>query len=447
MTIAKYTPITEASSFDPITGELSPLPVALSERLVSNGQYNLRNRLRKSNMFWLGATTSVSGSVDNSEPDELLGYWNAGLSYLANGSAVADHDPQTYGLQFSTHIAEPYVLTIPVNTLFGGSEGGLQPRFRKGILESLKVRLSARIEEEDAQVLIWLARNDKAAGAEINLVKYGGLNNPADLINFPSATFGRSRFAGAGFKSSSELNTTDNGAVLLDLTKTSVSGSDGCSYYEVTIPSITLNPIDASTLSNPINYNTTDYSEESEDLINFEPVLAMAFLSKQGALMQGSSIRSFIDTNIQSSVFRGSGAFMTLNTPFTTLSEKITPNSPGDGPPGKFHAIAKVIYEADEGVPDGIGHTFHHVLQMFPMPGTPAVPEENYLFNPDLIDNPWDGTNFAAITIYPSIPYMPTDTQAPLVAATSGASTVELYYLSRITLFSVTIEPNLEDMP
>jgi len=431
MTKAVYKPIDETDSYTLVTGALSPVPIALYERLASNGQYLLRNRLRKSNMFWTGATTSNVTDPATVKPDDLIGTYNSALSYTTQDVAVPGNDPQTYGLQFSTHIAEPYLLTVPMDSLFGTDEGGFP-----NPIEGFKVRLCLRIEEADMDVLAWIRRRDKSSTEDEDVIRYGGNGNPINLINsaFPS------RFEGDGYKTALELNTAGEGTALVNMTKTSVTGTDGCSYYELDIPSI--HTLEGDYLSDPVNYNTKDFSNPASRFVLSEYNLVLSFLSKAGDLMQTAKIKSFIDRDITPSIFLGSGAYVELNQTFATVSGKFAI----DVPPGKFHAMAKIFYNTSAaGMPPGVDYTWHHVLQMIPIENT--TPNINNLFNPNTIDNPWSSSYNAGLVLYPSIPYMPTTLNPTLTAGAATGSTIELYYLSKATLFSVTAEPTLEVVP
>jgi len=409
MTTPIYKPIFEDTAYENITDEGKPVPVAIWERVASNGQYNLRERQRKASQFWTVGTSIIASGTDNSEPDDYRGYYNnSGLIYDVNDIATAGYDPQTIGLQFSTHIAEPYLLTIPYSTNFLLDQNSP--------VEKLKIRIAAKIEQSAVQVIAYFRRTGKVdtqSGAG-----FRGIINPFDLIRFAGAN-DRDYFKGDGYGLSNAA-VEALGGKLLTMLPTNITGTDGCSYFEIELPPIT-DFVDLET-----QIGTKDiYSYP------FEGEIVLMFLSLLGGILDTDSLYSptpFPDKQLQLGT-EGSGAYITLATKYNAKYGV-------DRPPGKLHAMARVIYES--GAP--VDETWHHVLQLIPLDPTKTSYFTD-LFDSSAVPNPWDTANYNTLVLYPSIPL----SRLPTTALIAG-STIELYFIGTVTLFSVTVEPSLRDI-
>lgn len=396
-----------------ITDPLQPLPVSLYERLVSNGQFLVRNRLSKIINSWTGGTTDSTGP--NIEGTDIKGYWNTGLYYNNAGTATADYDTQTRGLQFSTHPAEPYILTIPIHAPYSSN---------LNLLETLKVRIVAEIENADVEVIAFIsagARDSSGApGDDPDSIKFAGVQDPAaspsGLINFNSSA-DRIGLKGDGYL---EFPWDSLSAVHQILTPTATTGYNGLSYYELTVPNIFAGNPDAEFRTGAVNL-VGQYESQ-----NFKPYLVLMFLSKVGSLIDSDTLDTsspFPDSQIQLNSV-GSGAYVLLDTKYNSKFGGVTP-------PGKYHAVLKTNYTGTS-----TAYMYHHILQILPVDKLKARLSED-LFVP--VDNPWANKHHTCFCIYPSIPYVNI-----LDGSIGAGDAVQVYSLGKISLHSVTIEPTLE---
>lgn len=396
--------------FQNITDPLQPLPVSLYERLVSNGQFLVRNRLSKIINSWTGGTTNSTGP--EIEGTDIQGYWNTGLYYNNSNVATADYDTQTKGLQFSTHPAEPYLLTIPIHAPYYSSAPGQ---------ETFKVRIVAEIENADVEVIAFVSNGARSASGDKNndpdSILFGNIQNPVELVNFDSAA-DRISLKGNGYRA---FDWPAFGADYKVMTPTATSGYNGLSYYEFTIPN--------KFVSNPDAEITTGCSNLDQKYIsaNYKPYLVLMFLSKIGGLINSDTLDSsspFPDAQIQISG-KGSGAYVLLDTKYNNKFGGVTP-------PGKYHAVVKTNYTG----PITFNSMYHHVLQILPVDKLKARLSED-LYVP--VDNPWANKHHTCFCIYPSIPYITIQD-----GSIGAGDAVEVYSVGKVNLHSVTIESTLE---
>lgn len=405
-----YKPIDDTNLYEELTQQYFPVPVSMVERVYSNGQFSLRNRLAKTCLFWTGGPTDITADA-TWVPDDILGYYNPGLYYDNAGTATAGSDPETSGLQFSTHIADPYVLTVPISLPFGKSSISYS-------YEEIKVRICAKIENADVHVLAWLTNTPKETTKQINRF----MNMEREQL-LDATALQLSRYEANGFIPT-VINSEITCAALQVMTPTATTANtDGCSYYELLIPS--QQTLDAFYTDRPAPgsvQNSNPYGNESE--LQQRVYINLAFLSTRYNLLNTSTIDStlpFPDKYIVSNDI-GSGAYI-------TLSDKYNAKYGTTKPPGKFHGLIKINY-------DGGGYTYHHTLMHIPVDPTKTRPHEDIF---TAVDNPWDNKYHSTFALYPSIPFEKIN--EGLVGA---GDTVQVYTLGKVTLFSVTAEPSLE---
>lgn len=89
-----------------ITGVNNSMPAALGRRVADNSQFLLQERLPKTAIAFNGAATNTN-LAGNPDASDLAGYYGR----VGGGSTI--QDPNTIGLQFSTHPGNPLIVPIP----------------------------------------------------------------------------------------------------------------------------------------------------------------------------------------------------------------------------------------------------------------------------------------------------------------------------------------------
>lgn len=312
MGISDYKPIdNNAGTPAKWHNEDSPIGAAIANRLLNNTQWIAQNRLSKSSKVWDGTIANdetLGNFASRSLPSGLTGY----EGYLGGGSLVSD--PETIGVQFSTHPGLP--MTIP----FGWR---LSPGAR-----FLDVRVAMTVEN---------ANGGMAAFARLNGSTFPSvpIAEEIDELEYkPPANFTPS--AGGFFNT---LTRSDSDSYK-EVAPTSASGTAGLSYYSfrIEIPG-TLNGTD---------FQNTSYEEDN----------CKVFLAFQSGYDASSIGAETIHNGTDPSLSQGNRMLKSA----VDMSKYANNTSPG-----KLHKVIKLNYSD---VP--MTETWHHVVQMRPSDPTVA---------------------------------------------------------------------------
>lgn len=308
MPITSYKPIDNASG---APGQWhandNPLGAAIANRLINNTQWIVQNRLSKHSKSW-DATRSTDTTLtifsDATDGSTLSGY----QGYLGGGSLVSD--PDTIGVQFSTHPGTP--MTIPLGWK-------LSPGARY-----LTIRVAMRVEN---------ANGGMAAFCRVN-----GDNFPSlpisDEVNTDT------------FEPPSDFFNTETRAATdayKEVTLTSVDGTNGTSYYELQIE---VQPEDGDPRLTGDFYMDLGY--ESDNCHVF-----LCFQSGYDPVGGTEAVNSTAPA-----LSRGNRALKT--------SDNMTKYASNTNP-GKLHKVIKLTHTDTART-----ETWHHVVQLRPFDATVA---------------------------------------------------------------------------
>jgi len=173
-----------------------PLGAAIPDRYINNIQFSLQNRLAKMAKNWDATATSELGATFSGEGTNIKGYpGNLGGAPIANV-------PYTRGMQFSTHPALPLCIPFQMD---------ISPGARQ-----IKVRVACNVENVDGGMMAWAVdRNKTIFGVPPNIEDFN-VDTYAPTPNFFTA----------------EARATNQ---YQPMSRTSISGYNGMSYFEMTI--------------------------------------------------------------------------------------------------------------------------------------------------------------------------------------------------------------------
>jgi hypothetical protein len=369
MAISNYKAITDGvGTTENLYTDTLPVGAAIANRLVNNTQFIAQSRLAKQSKSWDctvvddESLSTFSGS--SSDPSAFVGY-------SGSVGGTTQSDVETVGFQFSTHPSMP--LAIP----FGWR---LSPGARE-----IKVRVALQVMAATGSMYAFVSTE---TGADYPTA---GTFTPGTSTRFNLPT-GNNFFT-------TEIRAENSYA---EMGPTSLSGTNGLSYYELTIE-IPRGASGAFYESQFQNATILLCFQSGYDNVTYD---STAVATTSPALTTGNRVLR---------TTRDMGSYLGIKNP------------------GKFHKIVNLTYFGDVDRTD----SWHQVVQLRPADPTTA---------------PFDQLNPEALVLWPAIPpeVVPpslvggagSNSAAPEGSGLLAGATIDVYSVAQFNLFSVSIEEN-----
>lgn len=366
-----YRPIDNGNEFN--LGDNPALSSAIEQAIQNNAADMQFFRRQRRGATWHPGPTTQTVATAFVETD-LQGYFD---------TYIPGFNPETIGLQFSTHPSKPLVLPLAFPVSAGASD--------------LKVRVCMKVENGSGDLLAFGLRK-------------GGVTVPEEpYVDANLSTGARTSGAFPGgvtscFRADTLLAAISNGNYVT-VSPTSVSNTDGFSFYELTIP-LRRAPIGGASTSVPRRDSVTMTNPGGQEVLapqNIDEVFMVGLAFGSRADSGTPTIYNLIDSRYDNKALLVS-----------TTVPAIAPNGPG-----KFHELVQVVNGALQ--PDGsYSDSYHHIIQVRPDSTDPT--------------NPTYGNLDTEFLVYPRV-------SSSADPATFGpGKSITTYPLTKFTLYSVSIE-------
>ena len=352
--------------------EDNPMGAAIGQRIANNTSWLAQNRLNKSSKTW---DCTVSSDSSTSTFSTSAGDSTKVLGYTGNVGGVSTSDTETIGLQISSHPGAP--LALPLGWRLSPGAG------------KIKVRIAMEVLGAQGGIFAALINGDGAVYPTMGFPTV----NPTTFAPLVAGQFFNAEIRATDAYSTVEL--------------TSTNGTDGYSYYELTI--------DMSVFSGT-DVRRTLYDDDASIVLFFQ---------------------SGVDLTSPETLQVGATSPDALEAALTTGNRVLRTNSnmakyAGVRNPGKYHRVAKIEYNS--GTP--WDETWHHVVQLRPYKHTLGA---------------FAHTNAETFVLWPSIP--PTGAPPSITGGGGGmnAGALEgtgllngdsftLYPITQYNIYSITVE-------
>lgn len=365
-----YTPVDNTNQIITDSPNASVASV-IGDRLAENGFHSFENRKFKQTCNFHAGPSNNTNIVGG-------GYVTANdlTGYFPPGAIVGN--PETIGVQFSTHPSHPLHLTFPFLRSAGGGK--------------IKVRFACKVEQAPVDVYVF---SMNAEGPTFKPVV------PNFSTNGSTFQIGASD-PGLGITAFQAGVTIQPSYISVPVFNPGVNETDGMQFYEVEITDYANTDGEAPVFANAQYEGSDSITDEDFERRYRSDIVGIAFCSRTDDL-GGIAKTIALDSP-------------TLGPAIKYSNKVITITDKGSGLPngwGKYHYHMKVTGGRETGV-----DTWHHVMGAFPRDPTDPV-----LGNVD-----------TDLAVWPQVP----NTADP--ATFSAGQTVELYPAGKMTLYSVTIQ-------
>lgn len=298
--ITNYKPVTDgAGTTENWYTIQNPMGAAIAQRFANNASWLAQNRLMKCSKTW-DCTKSNDSSTSTFASSAGVGADIVGYTGKVGGTST--NDPTTSGLQFSTHPGAP--LAIPLGWK-------LSPGASK-----IKVRLTMEILNATGSVYAACVYGN---GAIYPGVSYPDVNTSTYMPNTDGEFF------------NAEMRAENSYA---ELPPTTVSGTNGYSYHELTI--------DLAPFTGSVPRNGT-YDDDASIVLFFQSGVDLTSAATQTV---GAAVGGAAALTIGNRVLR------------TTANMAKYANNTN---PGKYHKVVKIDY-----TDASVIQTWHHIVQLRP---------------------------------------------------------------------------------